>query len=719
MTKRKKTIKKIIQTSLSKKTLKRLILEIFVTNPIDQYNYKQLSKKLGIKELSTKQMITEALIELCADGRIDEVYTGKYKYVVSSSTVEGIIEFSNRNGAILKTDAFEEVVFIYPENLHHALHGDLVKVKLYAKMRKEKKIEGEVIEIIKEAKKVFVGTIELSENYGFLCPDNKNMPFDVFIPLSKTKKAKNGDKVTARIVEWPVNGRNPVGEVVQVLGEAGTHEVEINAIMAEYDLPIDFPEKVIQAAEKLTDEITEAEIAKRSDYRNVWTITIDPEDAKDFDDALSLQKLPSGNWEVGVHIADVTHYVKANTILEKEAQSRATSIYLVDRVVPMLPEKLSNFICSLRPHEEKLTFSAIFELDENADIVSERFEKTIINSNHRFSYEEAQQIIETHEGIYAEQVLVLDELAKKLRAMRFKSGAISFERVEPKIKIDEKGKPIGVYFKESKDAHKLIEEFMLLANKRVAEFIGKPQSGKKVKTYVYRVHDEPDLERLTNFSMFIKKFGYNLKLGTPKTIAGSMNELLTNVKGKNEQDIIETLAIRTMAKAHYSTNNMGHYGLAFDYYTHFTSPIRRYPDMMSHRLLELYLKGGKSAMAEAYEEKCKHSSDMEQKAMNAERASIKYKQVEYMQDKLGFIYDGIISGVTQWGLYVEIVENKVEGMVPLRDIDDDYYVFEEKNYCIVGQKTKKRYTIGDKVRIQIVKANLFKKQLDFRFYNED
>jgi ribonuclease R len=573
-------------------------------------------------------------------------------------------------------------------------------------------LEGEIIEITERAKSVFVGTVQISRNFAFLIPSGK-VGFDIFIPLEKLKGAKNGQKAIAEIIEWPPNARSPIGEIKDVLGDAGNNDTEMHAILAEFELPHKFPENVDNAAEKIPLEIPEEEIKKRRDVRGITTFTIDPHDAKDFDDALSLQKLKNGNWEVGVHIADVTHYVTPNTIIEDEAQSRATSVYLVDRVVPMLPERLSNGVCSLRPNEDKLCFSAIFELTDDADLVKEWFGKTVINSNRRFAYEEAQQVIETGEGDFSSEMLNLNQLANKLRDKRFKNGSIAFERVEIKFEIDDKGKPLSVYFKEAKDSNKLIEEFMLLANKRVAEFVGKKGENKTSKTFVYRIHDKPDPDKLSNFNTFIQRFGYGIQLTTSRAISSSLNNLLNNVKGKKEQNLVETLAIRTMAKAAYSTRNIGHYGLSFEFYSHFTSPIRRYPDMMVHRLLEKYLTGGRSANEQKYEDLCKHSSDMETRAANAERASIKYKQVEFMQDHIGKIYPGVISGVTDFGVFVEL-ENKIEGMIPIRELDDDFYVFDEKNYMLVGRHSHKTYQLGDDVTVKIWRTNLEKKQLDFQ-----
>jgi len=589
-----------------------------------------------------------------------------------------------------------------------------VRIRLFAR-RKKHDLEGEVIEIIERAKSIFVGTVQVSRNFAFLIPAGK-VGFDIFIPKENLNGAKDGQKAIAEITDWPANARSPFGTINEVLGDVGDNNAEMHAILAEFELPHKFPENVDKAAEKIPMEIPKEEIGKRRDFRKTTTFTIDPVDAKDFDDALSIKQLKNGNWEVGVHIADVTHYVKINSIIESEARDRATSVYLVDRVVPMLPERLSNGVCSLRPNEEKLCFSAVFELTENAEVRKEWFGKTVIYSNRRFTYEEAQAIIETGEGDFNDEMLKLNNLAEQLREKRFKNGSIAFDRIEMKFEIDEKGKPLSVFFKEAKESNKLIEEFMLLANKRVAEFIGKVGAKKKPKTFVYRVHDKPDPDKLVSFNTFIKRFGHGIQLTTPKSISTSLNKLLNEVKGKNEQNVVETLAIRSMAKAEYSTRNIGHYGLAFDFYTHFTSPIRRYPDMMVHRLLERYLDGGRSANEEKYEELCKHSSDMETRAANAERSSIKYKQVEFMQEHIGNVYPGVISGVTDWGVYVEL-ENKIEGMIPIAELDDDFYVFDERNYALVGRHSHKTYQLGDKINVKVWRTNLERKQLDFRLAN--
>ena len=699
--------------SFNKAGLKTTIMGLFYEEPTYVYNYKQLSTKIGAKNTSAQQLVSVALQELRENEALEEVSKGRFRLKAKSGgTITGMMELNYKGFGQVFCEELNDTVLIQATNMNHALDGDKVKIRLFAR-RKKSDTEGEVVEVVERARKTLVGTVEISRFSAFLVPV-KRMPFDLFIPNDKLKGAKNGQKAVARIVDWPDNARNPVAEIVDVLGDAGSNNTEMHAILVEFGLPYKYPEKVDEAANKIPMEIPPSELAQRRDFRMVPTFTIDPADAKDFDDALSIQKLENGFWEVGVHIADVTYYVHLNSIIEEEAYTRATSVYLVDRVVPMLPERLSNGVCSLRPNEDKLCYSAVFQLDENAKIQNEWFGRTVIYSDRRFSYEEAQAVIESGEGDMKKEILTLDTLAKKLRAKRFEGGSMEFDRVEVKIEVDPAGKPVNVFFKEAKDSNKLVEEFMLLANKKVAELIGKPGARKKEKTFVYRIHDKPDPEKLEKFNHFIKRFGYGIMTNSPAAVTSSMNQLITNVSGKKEQNVIETLAIRTMAKAEYSTRNIGHYGLGFEYYTHFTSPIRRYPDMMVHRLLDRYLHEGTSVAANKYEEMCKHSSDMENRAANAERASIKYKQVEFMSDKIGQQYKGVISGVTEWGIYVELEENKCEGMVPLHELTDDYYQFDEKNYCITGRRSRRRYQLGDEVEIEILRANLEKKQLDFK-----
>ena len=617
-----------------------------------------------------------------------------------------------KGSAYVQSDELEEDVYVSETNLHHALNGDVVKVYLFAR-RRDRRLEGEVVEILERKRKTFVGVVEITGHYASLIPDGRQMPYDIFIPRSKLAGAKNGQKAIARITRWPEKVKNPFGEIVEVLGNAGEHETEIHAILAEFELPARFTAGVEDAAGKIPDRITKKDLEGRRDFRQVTTFTIDPADAKDFDDALSIRFLKDGNVEVGVHIADVTHYIVPESILDREAYDRATSVYLVDRVVPMLPERLSNGVCSLNPREDKLTFSAVFKMTPDAKVVDSWFGKTVIRSDRRFSYEEAQEIIEKKRGDLSKEILTLHKLAAILRKRRFQQGSLDIERVEVKFDIDEKGTPLGVFFKVSREANQLIEEFMLLANRHVAELVGKKMNreGKK-KVFVYRVHDKPKEDKLESFTRIAAKLGYEVHAESRKALSQSMNRLIKQVVGKPEQNLIETLALRAMAKAVYTTKNIGHYGLAFDFYTHFTSPIRRYPDMMVHRLLERYLQGGKSVNEEEYEGKCRHASEMERKAIDAERASIKYKQVEYLADKVGHVYDGIIAGVTDWGIYVEINENKCEGMIPIRELNDDFYELDEKNFTIIGRRRGRRFQLGDPIRVEIARVNLEKRQLD-------
>ncbi len=714
MVKKKKNRKKKTYQTFNKKRLKKAVLNVFYEDPQKTYNYKQLAAALGVKDPEIKKLINVVLEELAENENLEQVQRGKFKLKSRGGYICGRVELQPQGFAYIISEEVDQPVLVSQRNLNHAMEGDKVRVYLYAR-RKKHQFEGEVSEITERAKTTFVGTVERSRNFAFLVPVGK-VGFDIFIPNEKLNGAKDGQKAIAEITEWPGRSKSPFGEVIEVLGDVGNNETEMHAILAEFDLPIKFPNNVLKAAERIPLEIPEEEIKNRRDMRGVTTFTIDPHDAKDFDDALSIKKLDNGFWEIGIHIADVSHYVQPNTILDDEAHNRATSVYLVDRVVPMLPEKLSNGVCSLRPNEDKLCFSAVFMLNDEAEVQKEWFGRTVIHSDRRFTYEEAQDIIETGEGDLKDEVLLLDGLAKKLRGKRFREGSLAFDRIEVKFEIDEIGRPLSVYFKESKDSNKLIEEFMLLANKRVAEFIGKVKSEKQAKTFVYRIHDRPDPDKLDSFNYFIKKFGYGIQTTNPKTIAQTMNKLMNDVKGKSEQNVIETLAIRSMAKAEYSTRNIGHYGLGFDFYSHFTSPIRRYPDVMVHRLLERYLDGGRSANAQKYEDMCKHSSEMENRAANAERSSIKYKQVEFMKDKIGEVFEGVISGVTDWGIYVEL-ENKCEGLVPVRELDDDFYIFDEKNYCLVGKHSNNTYQLGENVTVEILRANLERKQLDFKLFD--
>jgi len=695
---------------IRKKELIAEIMKFFQEDTARTFNYQQVSNALGLTKQALKTMVAECLAELSIQDYLIEVSTGKYKFNERGLYVEGSIKRSRNGKNYLNPDDGGDPIFIAERNSAHAMDGDRVRVMHSAK-KAGSEPEGEVVAVLEHAENTYVGVLNIEKSYAFLITDSKKLANDIFIPKDKIKGGKTGQKAVVRIIEWPDRAKNPIGEVIDILGEVGENNTEMNAIMAEYGLPYTYPVEMEKAAELIPDVITSDEIAKREDFREVVTFTVDPHDAKDFDDAISVRKIHEGFWEIGVHIADVTHYVKPGTQIDREAENRATSVYLVDRTVPMLPERLCNQICSLRPNEEKLCFSCVFEMDDNATVTNHRIVRTVINSNRRFTYEEAQAIIEGNTGDYQEEVLSLDRLAKKLRQKRFAAGAINFDRWEVKFNIDSTGKPLSVYFKVAKDSNKMIEEFMLLANKTVAEYVGK---SKPPKTFVYRVHDLPDTEKMENFADFIRRFGYKLKTtGSKSDVSKSINSLLDEVQGKREENLIETVAIRAMAKAVYSTTNLGHYGLAFDFYTHFTSPIRRYPDMMVHRLLERYLAGGRSVPAEKWEELCKHSSDMEMLASQAERASIKYKQVEFMSERLGMVYDGVISGVTEWGFYVEINENKCEGMVPIRDLDDDYYEFDEKSYCLTGRRNHKFFRLGDPIRIQVARANMERKQLDF------
>ncbi|HOP58453.1 MAG TPA: ribonuclease R [Bacteroidales bacterium] len=694
----------------SKGQIKGKILSIISNAPGKEFNYKQLAKRLNTSDPAHKKVISDILKELVREGSVKETGHGRYRAKDSREYVTGTVDLTRMGYGFIESEDRDVDVFVSAKNLHTALHGDKVKVVLFTN-KKRSRPEGEVVEIIERWRNTFVGIVEVMPNFAFLIPDNKNMPFDLFIPSGKLNGARQGEKAVAKIVDWSPESKNPVAEIVEVLGEPGLHETEIHAILAEYELPYAFTEEVEADAEKISPDVTKEEIAGRRDFRQIPTLTIDPADARDFDDALSLRKLDNGNWEAGVHIADVTYFVKQGSLTEEEAKQRATSVYLVDRVVPMLPERLSNNICSLNPSEDKLTYSAVFEMNDKGDVINEWFGRTVINSDKRFSYEEAQYVIDTGEGDMKEEVLRLHELAQMLRTKRYAAGAFSFEKVEVKFDLDDEGRPVGIKFREMGTANQLVEEFMILANRRVAEYVGRKLHG---STFVYRVHDKPDPEKISDFSQFIGRFGYKLEDNDRTSLPKAMNRLLNSLTGKKEQNIIETLALRSMAKAIYSVDNIGHYGLALKYYTHFTSPIRRYPDMMVHRLLSLYLSGDKPGDRGKYEKLCEHSSRMERLATEAERASVKYKQVEYMSDKTGRQYEGIISGVTEWGIYVEIIENQCEGMVNVRDLDDDYYEYDEDNYCLRGRSEGKVYMLGDKITIEVVNADLKKKQLDYK-----
>ncbi|WP_409150496.1 ribonuclease R [Sphingobacterium sp. BS-2] len=696
-----------------KEVLTQLIVDIFEKSGNTPLNYKQVAAKLNITDSDSKVTISDILSDGSRLGLFHQPERGKFQLKQLHVYVTGKVDMTADGSAyIVPDDDSESDIYVAPRKLRQALHNDIVKVHVYER-KKGRKREGEVVEILQRAKTDFTGTIDISKSYAFFQPDDRKMLHDIFIPLDNLNGAKNGEKVLVSILEWPKNAKNPIGIVKSVLGKKGENNTEMNAILADFGFPLEFPKAVEDAANSISDSISAEEIAKRHDFRSTTTFTIDPADAKDFDDAISFKKLENGNYEVGIHIADVSHYVTPDSTLDKEAFERGTSVYLVDRVIPMLPERLSNNLCSLRPNEDKLCFSAVFELDEKANVMDQWFGRTVIHSDRRFSYEEAQEIIEGKEDELSEAILKLNELAFILRDRKFKAGAISFESEEVKFNLDENGKPLGVYTKVRKEAHKLIEDFMLLANRKVAEFIGRMGKGKNKLPFVYRFHDVPNPETLTSFSLFASRFGHRLSIKTDKETAKSLNALMTKIEGSKEQNLLTSLAIRSMAKAIYTTKKTSHYGLAFDYYTHFTSPIRRYPDVMVHRLLQFYLDGGKNVNAEHYEKMSEHSSQMEKKAAEAERASIKYKQAEFLQDQIGVEYTGIVSGVTEWGMYVEIEENKCEGMVRLRDITDDFYTLDEKNFAIIGQRKKKVYQLGDEVQIKVKKVDLEKRQIDF------
>ncbi|KPM30918.1 Ribonuclease R [Croceitalea dokdonensis DOKDO 023] len=713
-------------SSQQKNEITKGIFTVLEKEPSKSFNYKQIASKLQLTDTNSRNLLIKRLGQLKQKQRIQEVERGRFKVLQPKhQLVLGQVDLTSTGNAYIISETYPEDIFVPNHKLNGAFHGDTVQVRLTS--GKGKKLEGAIYEVVERKKKTYVGVVDKQKSFAFVRPSDNKMYTDIFIPAEGLNKAENGDKVVVELGQWPKDRDSPYGKVIQVLGKPGDHQTEIHSILAEYGLPHEFPYEVEQFANALDTSIKAEEIAKRRDMRDTLTFTIDPKDAKDFDDALSFKKLENGNYEIGIHIADVSHYVQEGTILEEEAYNRATSIYLVDRVVPMLPEVLSNNACSLRPNEEKYTFSAVFELDGQAQLKKQWFGRTVINSNERFAYEEAQHIIETGEstipkeisiresaytvsGDVVDAVLTFDRLAKIMRAKRMEAGAISFDKIEVRFTLDDKNEPEGVYFKESRDANKLIEEFMLLANRKVAEFIGKQQPK---KTFVYRVHDEPNEDKLMALNGVISRFGHKVNLQDKNSISSSLNQLLEDVKGKKEQNLVDTLTIRSMSKAMYTTDNIGHYGLAFDYYSHFTSPIRRYPDVMVHRLLQHYLDGGKSVDEQVYETKCKHASSMEILATSAERDSIKYMQIKFMEQHSDREFVGVISGVTEWGVYVEIIENKCEGMVRTRDIKDDYYVFDEKQYAIVGERFKKTYQLGDEVVVMVKNTDLVKRHLDF------
>ena len=731
--------KKTGSRGIRKPELTKMLIELFENNPAQPLDLKTVHRLLHLSTHPAKMLCLDVLEELLLDDYIKQVQRNVYILNKPTQVLEGTFHRKANGKNTLEPADGGEPILVAERNSLHAMDGDFVKATLLARRRNHVR-EAQVTEIIERSDKTFVGTLQVSKQYAYLLTEDRTLANDIFIPKNYLKKGQTGDKAVVKIVEWPENAKNPVGKVVDILGRTGENTAEMHAILAEYGLPYTYPEQVERAADSISARITEEDVAQRLDMREVMTFTIDPRDAKDFDDAISIRKADGGLWEVGVHIADVSHYVQENSIIDKEALKRATSVYLVDRTIPMLPERLCNFICSLRPDEDKLAYSVIFLMNEKAEVKQWKLEHTIIRSDRRFTYEEVQQVLQNHAEAspedynapgdgpaeptyedappaenYATELIMLNRMAKELRRKRFENGAVDFDRCEVRFITDEKGRPLSTYFKVAKDANKLIEEFMLLANRTVAQSIGQVPKNKKPKVLPYRIHDTPDPNKLMNLADFVTKFGYKLRTGGSKAdISRNLNRLLGEVKGKKEQNVIETVSLRAMMKARYSTQNIGHYGLAFDYYTHFTSPIRRYPDLMVHRLLTKYAEGGRSVGQEKYEHLCEHCSDMEQTAAQAERASIKYKQVEFMSERLGQIFQGTISGVTEFGIYVEVDENKCEGMIPLRDLDDDYYEFDERNYCLRGRRFHHCYNLGDSVKIQVARADLYRKQLDYK-----
>ena len=704
------------------------ILSIFGETPFKPMNYKQICKLLGIRDAAGKDVVYHILIDLFEQGKLMEERPYRYvlnpayleEYGPKKQYVEGTVDMKSTGKAyVILDDESGEDVFISSNNTGHALHGDRVKVAMFPK-RRDKKPEGEIVEVLQRKHTDFVGVLHISHGYVFVVPDMDSIPVDIFVPKGELNGAKNGQKVVVHLVDWPENSGNPFGEIIRVLGNPGENDVEMESILLAHDYPVEFPKEVEKEAAAIPSRIQNSEVRRRKDFRDVFTITIDPADAKDFDDAISLQKLSNGHWEVGVHIADVSHYVRPGSAIDKEAYDRGTSVYLVDRTIPMLPEKLCNNVCSLRPNEEKLTFSAVFEMDDNANILNHWIGKTIIKSCRRYAYEEVQAMIEGCDGDYKDQIMTLHHLATKLREKRTAQGSLNFHSEEVKFILDEKGKPIDTYIRVQNESHELIEDFMLLANRTVAETFGKPDSKWHNHTFVYRVHDEPNPEKLNNFLRLISRLGYTMDISTRSKLVKSYNKLFEDVEGKGEKNLVETVAIRTMAKAVYSTENIGHYGLSFDYYTHFTSPIRRYPDLMVHRLIERYLLENQSSVnKKEYEDYCVHSSEMEKQAEEMERQSVKYKQAEYLQDKIGQVFDGLISGVSKWGLYVELKGNKCEGLVRYDDMPGDYYYLDEDNFRVIGQESGRILRLGDEVKVIVKRVDLLKRQMDFELILDD